>query len=256
MPYSITEFDGVALPTHQPEDDLSTGQVDSGVVEVSGGAVDFWGTRTRLPRRHTITHKGMYTAADDSLEDQTNALKAKVGKYGALVRYRDRDVTPEFKYAHLLAVKYVRTVEDAQNVAHIECVFDSVQKNWKANDSTYSHSIATSASHSIPNAGLMDVEDAVITITAATTITSLHFENSTYGIDFTWTGTLAVGKQLIIDTGAFTVTNDGADAYDGLVLNSGHTIDGWLLLPVGTWGLTVTVSGTGTMVITFWEQYQ
>ena len=51
----------------------------------------------------------------------------------------------------------------------------------------------------------------VITITATNTLTTVTVRNLTTGRNFTYTGTVSAGKQLVIDCGYFTVTNDGND---------------------------------------------
>ncbi|NOS67919.1 MAG: hypothetical protein HOO67_06200 [Candidatus Peribacteraceae bacterium] len=53
-----------------------------------------------------------------------------------------------------------------------------------------------------------------ITLTAdqGNTITSVTFENTTNGKKWTWSGTVATSKALVVDTDVGTVKNDGVDA--------------------------------------------
>ena len=64
--YQIYEFDGVPLPLYNPEQDLSTGTVDSTLMASVGGTFDVWSAYQRTPQKIKHTVSGIY-AADDSL---------------------------------------------------------------------------------------------------------------------------------------------------------------------------------------------
>jgi hypothetical protein len=61
----------------------------------------------------------------------------------------------------------------------------------------------------------------------------------------TWTGTLAVNTQLVIDFGAMSILNSGVNAYSGLVFSTSHKIDDWMRLDPGNNTITLTRTGGG-----------
>ena len=64
--YQIYEFDGVTLPIYNPDQDLSTGTVDSTLLASVGGTFDVWSSVQRTPRMVKHAVNGIY-AADDTL---------------------------------------------------------------------------------------------------------------------------------------------------------------------------------------------
>jgi len=109
-----------------------------------------------------------------------------------------------------------------------------------------SAAFTTPISPEINNAGDAVQRDITITITAAgTDITVLGISNAEAGhvSDFHFTGTIAVGKSLVIDTEAWSVLNDGADAWDDLAFQGGHAIDGFLRFKGGN--NTINLHRTG-----------
>jgi hypothetical protein len=100
---------------------------------------------------------------------------------------------------------------------------------------------------------VLRVRDTVITIRAVgTPITELGVSLAGK-FDWHWTGSLAVGKDLIIDCGTKRITNDGADAYAGFALQAGHADNDWLPLDVGV--STISVHLTGGASSTFKLDY-
>jgi hypothetical protein len=95
------------------------------------------------------------------------------------------------------------------------------------------------------NNGNTPIYDPIIKITAgATAITFVRVKG--WNCEWTWTGTLAAGKQLIMDAGALTITNDGADAYSGLAFTSNHFIPDWFQMIPGLPGIEVEVTTVST----------
>jgi len=95
----------------------------------------------------------------------------------------------------------------------------------------------------LPNDGNVTVENAVITVTAGTN-NLVFFQITGDGIDIQYDGTVSAGNDLVIDCGAWSVTNDGVNDYKNFSLGSGHTHDQWLpILPDG--GITVNFTRNG-----------
>lgn len=271
MPYRLIEFDGVPLPLAMPEDDLSTGTVETSLLDSIGGVYNYFGSTQRLPRRHQFPHKGKYvgevairvtsdgdirvtsdgdmrvtapsTIAD--LQGKTDDLKAKIGMWGRLWRERMADGLLTWKTCRLLHVKHVETVVQANVISEVESTFETDMAGWRDEDITTS---LVSATNGVPipllvsNSGLMTVEDAILRVARTSgTITAVQVTGA--GIDIIWAGTIGAGQTLTIDCGRQTVLRGTSDQYSGLTLNLGHTVNGWLPLVQGANILTVTITG-------------
>lgn len=97
----------------------------------------------------------------------------------------------------------------------------------------------------ITNDGNTPVYDPIITITAGASDIS-YVRVKGWQCEWEWTGTLAAGDQLVVDCGALTVTNDGADAYSGFGFTSDHLIPDWFQLMPGGNGIGVEVTTAST----------
>lgn len=290
MTHRIYLFGSVALPPSMPEDDLSTGQVDSTLVDSVGSTYDAWGTARRLARRQTINLRGAFelsnngafpggasiylvTSTGDNIVDHlgnkiivdsaplamrrnVTLLKAQTGTRQRLYRRREDDGVISWKLARLLKVGYMRVIDDAGAVANLEMAFETHQAGWRNNTAT---TVAASlpAGLSIANGGDITVYDAVLTVTATGTITSIAITGTPTGlgvIDLSWTGSLTAGQALVIDAGAGTVRIGSNNQYAGFSRGAGHTAAGWLPIPAGANVILVTGNAAGTASITFNEQ--
>lgn len=284
MPYRYTTFDGVGLPEYLPEDDLGVGSIPSTLLDSLGGVFDYLGTTRRLPKRHPIHYRGKFVGRGNTrwidedgnfvvdelgnyiilgadyaadLRDQVDSLKAKIGVYAQLIREREEDGMQQFKLTRLLGVSHVRRVEDVDRVAVLDLDFEAAGFPWKKSTATTTtDSLASGANVvAVTVAGVEQVRDAVITVTATSNITNLLFELGS-NTKFTFAGTVLAGNDLVIDMGKLTVKNDGVDAYTNFVLDAIHTVDGWLVLPNGTNNMTVTVTGgPGSISIEHYDQW-
>jgi hypothetical protein len=115
-------------------------------------------------------------------------------------------------------------------------------------DSVYLLSDAKSTL-TVTNGGNATVKNCVLTIRAGLgSITGVLIQRkvgSTVYEHLTWAGTLASGKDLVINCGAHTVTNDGANAYSGFALGASHRTDDWLRLLSGANTIEITLTGGG-----------
>jgi hypothetical protein len=64
--------------------------------------------------------------------------------------------------------------------------------------------------------------------------------------EWEYTGTIALGTYLVIDCGARTIRNDGADAFAAWQRTANHLTADWLTLAPGNSPLTVTFTGGDT----------
>ena len=102
----------------------------------------------------------------------------------------------------------------------------------------------TSTIVTVTNGGNATLRSFEMAITAAgSPITSIRILKANQ-TDITWTGSLAVGSQLMFDFGGLSIRNSGVDAYSGLVISSAnHKIDDWMMLDPGNNEITIIRTG-------------
>ncbi len=257
MAYSLATFDGVTLPLSMPEDPLDTGQVTPGLTPAAGGAFDRYGTRQVLPQMREITFRGRYdgSATAAALRTAIDALRAKIGVRGLLVRKREDDAVLQNLYARLLSVDGRWQMEDGQS-ALLDLRFETTEATWRHASAATPATGSVGGNTSIVNDGTAPIFDAVITLTASGgALVNPTLTDAGWGIYLKYTGSIADTKALVIDCGAMTVKNDGANAYSGFSLESGHTARGWMPLTVATHTLAVAGTGSGSVSVAFTKRY-
>ena len=213
-----------------------------------GGTFNPWGPDEALPQGTILMARGSYTAATRA------ALLTKVDE----LRYRNGT------WSNL----YISTADGAYRwrKARMWCDEEPVTPHqiggfWQPMSMTFelgdtiwhgaanSDTITLDASPKegeINNAGTGLVRDIVITITANdTAITVVHVENleTAHKSNIYYTGTIAIDTALVIDCGAKTVKNAGADAFSGFAIHAVHTTTEWLRLMSGNNTIRVTRTG-------------
>jgi hypothetical protein len=284
--YQIYEFDGVPLPVYNPDQDLSTGTVDSTLLASVGGTFDVWSGYQRTPRMIKHTVSGLY-AADDALlllvdhagnqivdhagnrimvatdtqqvRGQVDAIRAKVGIRSGLWRRRWDDTTvTQWKMARLLSVQDRSNLQHRTVATQVDCIFESAMANWRTATADVASGTLVSGGQVgllLGNEGNATIEDSILIVTASGTITSLQFTIAHLGVDLRYTDTLVSGSVLMIDCGAQTVTVNGAAAYAGFSLGNGHTARSWLPLPLGPSAMLVGSDGAGTVQSSHYDQW-
>lgn len=276
MPYRLLRFKSVPLPYAMPKDDLSTAKVESSLRDSIGGVYNYFGSNRRFPRRQQFRHKGLYvgevayrvtsdghyritsdgeyrtTAANKlkDLEGKTNDLKAEIGNWGELWRERLSDGQLTYKWCRLLDVKHVEEVDNANVVSDVESEYETDDVAWRSEEvvtSSVNAVAGTAASLLVPNAGSIEIADAILQVTCTSgTITQIDVTGS--GVDLTWVGSLASGQTLSVDSGDQTVPQGSGEEYDGLTFNAGHTSEEWLPLARGINLFQITVTGGNATV--------
>lgn len=283
MPWRLSRFGDVVLPHLEAESDLSPGEVESTLLLTGGGAVDVHAGRTRLPRRTATSVQGTFLGerslwvdhggnfiVDQSgnyilmadgpamLRDTVQALKRLLGQTANLYRKRLEDGLEQYKLARLLAVPHTVEAGDGATVARLRAQFESVQVGWRdLNASSVVGSLVSGGrgGFSVHNDGDVAIEDATLTVTATADVTGLRMETD-QGMDLSFGGTVVAGTSLVIDGGAQTVRNNGADAYGSITRNAGHTQASLLRLATGDTGFTITTSGgAGTVTVAHRNQW-
>jgi hypothetical protein len=283
--YQIDQFDGVALPTYNPEQELAPAAVDSTLTASIGATFDRAGSRRELATRHALKVSGIFASTETVylvdhagnrivdhagnriivatalgwLRGQVENLTGRVGQRGTLWRKRwDAEATRQWKMARLLRVNLPHDYTRRLNVVECGCQFESTMAAWRAATATTSSGSIAGAGYAgltVSNGGQITVDDAVLTVTATAAISAVRVECPAAGIGLAWAGSLGAGASLVIDCGAKTVRVNGVDAYSGFSLAAGHTAEGWLPLAKGVTPLMVYLSAAGAVSLAHYNQF-
>lgn len=272
--YTLTEFDGLALPLGTPRYTAGTaGTQERTVRTVGGGLFDGWGAaqaRMELPYRLAYDCRA-YASTAAALRATLDALRAKRGVRGRLVRQGDNDDGEQWATARLMEVEYQADVMNLQLIQPLRMAW-SVQSPWYGGshgtgwtlasglyldaglylDMASRHVLtATSNVVTVTNYGNAAVENAVLSVTAGMyNLTALTIRCGS--CELVYSGTVVARKTLVIDCGAKTVVNDGTADYARLTLGANHASAAWMRLAPGANSVTVTRTGGGAeTAITF-----
>jgi len=272
MGYQIDQFGVTTLPPYMPEADVGTGGSRLILLDLPGGGV-FDGLGSDIaPRARTVIGKRctLFASSESDLETQYAALRALRGKRDSLWR-RFSDGTLQWCTARLDSITATR---NAGNIKHlrIELHFVMITPDWyaeTASDLTYldvgaddedlatlhAESATTATLYGIGNDGNVDQPDVTLTITATfSAITALVLTNTTTGHTLTFAGTIVLSKSLVIDCGARSIENDGADAYANLTPPANK--EEWMMLTPGVNVITIAVTGgPATVEIEFYDAW-
>ena len=285
--YQIYQFDNVPLPLYNPEVTHDAGPTDSTLMKSIGGVFDVYGSRRRLPSIQRLTVAGIYAVPDTPdvylvdhagvyivdhqgdyqitataqgyLRRQVDAIRAKQGVRGTLWRRRwDNTVIKQWRTARLLNVRERGSAEQRAQYAQVDLEFETAHAAWRAESAGAASKSLVSGGFAAMNVtvgGNTPVTDAIVSVTASGTITSLVIQAPHVGIDLRWTGTLLNGQALVIDAGAQTVLQAGSDAYSGFALGSSHSAQGWLPLAEGITPLVFQSNGPGVAAAAWYDHW-
>lgn len=252
MSYHLYRFGpSVYLPTGQSVDGLGA-EVPSDVTATAGVPHFAYGSGIVPLGVHRVSHRGTFSPLDPAGTVKTNvdAMMGMIGERRPLWRYLEgsNPVTIQWKYARLLSCRWDRDVEQHQH-AEISSEFEAVGywKKSSLSDASYSTGGVGGTGLFTPTGeGTVPVYDPVITYTSIETNARtiiLRFQDTVGQIDWTWSGSVAVDGKVVIDCGAFSVLNDGVNAYAGFTLEDGtsdqgqaapHASDYWCVILPGT----------------------
>ena len=107
----------------------------------------------------------------------------------------------------------------------------------------------TAAAHVMANAGNVPAAVKVTVVPAVAAMTA--FAAAATGQGWSWAGTLNTAKSLIVDSAAYSATNDGAEAFSALTITRPSAL--WLHLLPGNNTITISKAqcGGGTFAATF-----
>lgn len=273
--YRLVQFGNISLNYYNQIDDVSSGETPTHYINLpEGGALDGFGNLARHPgsveRRKSIR---LQSDTEEDLSALFFELLAMRGKRDRLVR-RLFDNTEHWQYARLVAVHASRDYNQTKykRIQNIELQFASGEVHWRGEVQEAEFWYLNDGK--LLNDGLnlnewvgllFEIEDGAndcgvtiwddkpgrapvrsieMTIVAGNAaITALSIVR-TDGETLTFTGSIAAGKALVIDTGLMRVTNDGVAAYDDFDAQMSEYAAWFALLP-GQNEITVTIEGGG-----------
>lgn len=267
MSYTISRFGSVELPCAAAEEPVGTAGSRSGLVTIPGGYYDAYGSERAPREREIINRKAiLHRATPALLQTAYNELRAMRGVRAKLY-ISQPDGSSYWTIARLLKIT---SQSGPDNIRHLEInmAFELLWPMWYGertgdgwvldsgevlddgltlDESGGLFALNTSPkSVTVTNGGNATVKNAIITVTAAgTDITALTIAKSGE-TQLVYSGTIAAGESLVIDVGAWSVENDGADDYANFALGASHVIEEWLHLTPGSNTITVTKTGGST----------
>jgi len=264
--YTLAQFSTVTLPIYNPSGQFPTAPAQRTSLRVVGGTYDDSPTVARYEFPYTLNWQAV-EAKDTAAAMRTaiDALRPLVATRSLLWRKGLDDGSYQYCEATLMSL-YTET--DVR--AHL---YQRINFEWLIHTHWYGGQIGTpwylDAGEYLDTGLFLDVTDGSTTLSgdAATSI-SVTYNGNVVQTDVTctitngtgsdnitaitvaigdtdldWTGTLAAGKSLVIDGGAWSVLLDGADDYDDLSRGSSHALDTWFQLENGANTGTVTLTG-------------
>lgn len=259
----LTQFGTYTLPLFNKRDQVGTGDTGGNLITlVTGASYDHYGNDTAPEAANSITTSfEIIDTTATAVQTARDAIRALAGLKRRLWAHFP-DGTDRFVWARLSRVRMERRREYVY-YQPVDLTFEVAQPGWNGvlhgaawlldNGETLDTGLyldlddvwipsSDGDTETVNNAGNRMVRDALLTITASATATISNVRIRCGSCDWTWTGTVAVSTSLTVDCGSRTIKNNGVDAYDGLTLNSGHTVADWLQLAPGS--NTVTINYT------------
>ena len=289
MAYKIHQFDGLVIPTAITSADsqnMGTGAALSSFQQLPGGGFfDNYGTGKSPQGIRPITKSGIIHAATAALlVAELDNLRLKLGVRGKLTIQMD-DGTLRWQWARLVNADIPRPGDAVGNWLPFDLQWVTAAQMWygliaapspwvwgdgswvwgdgtaefgaNGTEETLTATGATTQGLTLNNGGNVDATNVQVTITAGTNaVTAVDWSNGTSGYDWAWSGTLATGEALVVDSGAMSVTKAGANSYSGFTPSHKRV---WDVLEPGDNAITLTVTGNGaadgTVGVAYYDHY-
>lgn len=267
--YAIERFDVVALPIFNNSFTLSPVPAALQLVPTTSGVFDSdGGTRSRQSFPFPISYKAV--VSQDTYNNnraQLDQLRSYVGARAMLYRRARDDNSVHSCVARLAAEPhewpytqrgYFEVSLDFQQLSpwfgHLNgtgwtfdsgVFFDTGRTFDEIAPTTLS---ATTTNVTIPSNGNLSSTTAIISIVAGSApLAELTIWNLRTNCYMSWIGTLGIGGTLQIDTGAWSVLNNGLDDYGSFsVVEPFHKNERWMEFASGDNPLVITRLGGGT----------
>ncbi len=254
MTWKLITFGGVTLPLNVPTTPVGTAPSrTAGVALPDGGYFDALGSSVPAARRwpHPLPYQATLVAdTAAALETALFALEALCGsRLATLTRQLANGTTTQTCTARLLQVEANRKWQHHYHLP-VTLHFEQVGPWYSTTAQTVVATLSTSPkTQALANAGTAPVTAVTIStaVMSGTPITNLLIARAGY-TEIEYYGTIAAaappGKVLVIDTGAWSVVNDGVEDYDHFRRTANHKEVAWLRIPAAS-SITVTITRTG-----------
>lgn len=278
MSYRLYRFGASQLiPVYEGSQDIGTGLARIESVDAPrGGAFDSLGKEQAFRGGYEVSASGLMvgsSAAD--LKTQFDALRAYLGKREKLWRIDDSGGM-QWVWARLTGVNVTRQVQHRQFL-EMDLSFyiysalwhGTLHGSWRLDDGyaldtvnlvldtdliyALTSGVTTITINNGGNGVLCDFEFAITPVGSAITAIKLEIAGKT---SLTWSGSVAVSTQLVINFGAMGISNNGVNAYSGLTLTTDHKIDDWMRLEAGDNTVVVTRTGgdaTSELAVVYYD---
>lgn len=264
--YSITRFGSIQLSSYNTKYTSDPVAADeSGLIPYANGVWDSYGNdRAAVKFPQPLSYRAiLYQPTTVALRDELAALRAAVGTRARLYRTDVASGAVQWCVARLMAAPQETSYEQR---GYIEISLSFLQMThwhgflhgagWAFDDGSLFDDALTfdqvspitintsPKSLTISNDGNLPVDDVVVTILAASSISQVIL--TAPNIELIWDGVISAGNALVIDAAAWSIKNDGENAYNNLTFGSQHRLAELLRFEPGSTTLYVGLIGGGS----------
>lgn len=270
--YRLIRFGDIDLEHYNQVENIGSGSTSTAYQALpEGGALDQFGDQQKHPG--TVERTKSFRLRDTTKANLEKLYFQLLALRGTRNRLYRRTITGDIHW------QYARLVEVSAQMSHeltmyrfiqdVDLRFVTQEMHWRGDlggtwylddgeyfdsglafDSGQTYELTTSPTEitvsTSDDIGRASVRALRIRVTAGSAaITSITIVR-TGGETLMFDGTISAGDVLVIDTGTMQVTNDGADAYDDLILSPTADLAAWFAFDPGDNNLTITFTGGGS----------
>lgn len=272
--YRLITFGTTTLEYYNQVDGIGSGETPTQFQALpEGGALDLFGSQQKHPGVVEYTKSlRLQAATKTALTNLYLGLLQLRGKRDMLYRKTVGSNLTHWKYARLVQVNASRDFDQAKFklIQDVDLRFEAQEAFWHGTavgwtlDSGYyfdaglsldtgnSQTLVTSPKTftltlgSASDAGRAPTRAIIMTINPGNATMSNITITRTGGESILFSGSLAAGELLVIDTGSMQVTKSGVDAYSSLTFTPTADLATWFSLMPGANAMSVSWTGGGT----------
>lgn len=255
MAYKLAQFDDMLLPIYNRESGLDTAPAPAGFVATVNGGFDIYRTdEAPAATPYQLVCRAILSEATLVAQKAAiDGLRYKARQRAKLYRQADDDDSYHWAWARLEKIGHNRQYAN-RGYQILEFTFQ-VESEWYGLAHEQIETLSSSP-HTLTtaNAGNRVIRDAILTITASSTMSSINIAVAG-ATDLNWTGSLTSGHNLVFDIGAKSIKDNDVDAYSGFSYGAGHAIDDWLRI-YGATEIVITFTGGGAVNLSYYDGWK
>jgi len=269
--YTLSQFGDTALPTYNTEYDMSVAPAQLAFTQTTTGVFDGNGAgRNKQQFPVALSYKAIVAADTLGANKSTlDGLRRLVGTRASLYRYADSATNVIHSCtARLVSMTQPRPYGNRSTVHEIDLEFQQLGPWFGATNGTgwtFDNNIFFDAGRNfdesggntlplainqftVTNNGNLPATAVSIEVTAGSeALESLTIWNTTTNCRLYWAGLVTPGNLLKIDTGAWSITNAGADNFNNFSIDDAyHRNEYWMELATGANSMVVLRFGGST----------